>query len=175
MIKAGIVGGTGYTGVELLRLLAQHPDVELAAITSRKEAGMAVADMFPSLRGRVTLAFTTPEEAPLKSCDVVFFATPNGVAMRQTRELLDAGVKIIDLAADFRLSDPLVWEKWYGEPHACPDLLQEAVYGLPETQREKEGSLTPIIRMGRVQEVTADLVRVHNGQVGIGQFHFAAW
>jgi N-acetyl-gamma-glutamyl-phosphate reductase len=137
MIKAGIVGGTGYTGVELLRLLVQHPDVELAAITSRKEAGMPVADMFPSLRGRVSLAFSTPEAAPLKSCDVVFFATPNGVAMQQTRELLEAGVKVIDLAADFRITDIAEWSKWYGMEHACPDLVAEAVYGLPEINREK--------------------------------------
>ncbi len=137
MIKAGIVGGTGYTGVELLRLLAQHPDVELTAITSRKEAGMPVAEMFPSLRGRVSLAFSTPDEAPLKSCDVVFFATPNGVAMQQTRELLDAGVKVIDLAADFRIQDVAEWSKWYGMEHACPDLVAEAVYGLPEINRDK--------------------------------------
>ncbi|PIX96449.1 MAG: N-acetyl-gamma-glutamyl-phosphate reductase [Hydrogenophilales bacterium CG_4_10_14_3_um_filter_63_21] len=137
MIKAGIVGGTGYTGVELLRLLAQHPEVELVAITSRKEAGMPVADMFPSLRGRVTLAFSTPEDAPLKSCDVVFFATPNGVAMKQTRELLDAGAKVIDLAADFRIQDIAEWSKWYGMEHACPDLVAEAVYGLPEINRDK--------------------------------------
>jgi len=137
MIKAGIVGGTGYTGVELLRLLAQHPEVELTAITSRKEAGMPVAEMFPSLRGRVSLAFSTPDEAPLKSCDVVFFATPNGVAMQQTRELLDAGVKVIDLAADFRIQDVAEWSKWYGMEHACPDLVAEAVYGLPELNREK--------------------------------------
>lgn len=137
MIKAGIVGGTGYTGVELLRLLAQHPDVELTAITSRKEAGMPVAEMFPSLRGRVSLAFSTPEDAPLKSCDVVFFATPNGVAMQQTRELLDAGVKVIDLAADFRIQDIAEWSKWYGMEHACPDLVAEAVYGLPEINRDK--------------------------------------
>ncbi len=137
MIKVGIVGGTGYTGVELLRLLAQHPEVELAAITSRKESGMAVADMFPSLRGRVSLAFTTPEDAPLASCDVVFFATPNGVAMKQARELLDAGVKVIDLAADFRIQDVAEWSKWYGMEHACPDLVAEAVYGLPEINREK--------------------------------------
>ncbi|MBI5937038.1 MAG: N-acetyl-gamma-glutamyl-phosphate reductase [Betaproteobacteria bacterium] len=136
MIKAGIVGGTGYTGVELLRLLAQHPEVELAAITSRKEAGMPVAEMFPSLRGRVDLAFSTPDEAPLKSCDVVFFATPNGVAMQQTRELLDAGVKVIDLAADFRIKDVAEWSKWYGMEHACPELVAEAVYGLPEINRE---------------------------------------
>ncbi len=137
MIKVGIVGGTGYTGVELLRLLAQHPNVELTAITSRKEAGMPVAEMFPSLRGHVSLAFSTPDDAPLKSCDVVFFATPNGVAMQQTRELLDAGVKVIDLAADFRIQDVAEWSKWYGMEHACPDLVAEAVYGLPEINREK--------------------------------------
>jgi N-acetyl-gamma-glutamyl-phosphate reductase len=136
MIKVGIVGGTGYTGVELLRLLSQHPQVEITAITSRKEAGMPVADMFPSLRGRVPLAFVTPDDARLDQCDVVFFATPHGVAMAQARELLAAGVKIIDLAADFRLKDTAVFEKWYGMPHACPDLLAEAVYGLPELNRE---------------------------------------
>ncbi len=136
MIKVGIVGGTGYTGVELLRLLARHPQVELAAITSRKEAGMKVADMFPNLRGRVGLAFSTPEEAGLDKCDVVFFATPNGVAMQQTRALLDAGVKVIDLAADFRIKDVKEWESWYKLEHACPDLVGEAVYGLPEVNRE---------------------------------------
>lgn len=137
MIKVGIVGGTGYTGVELLRLLAQHPKVELKAITSRKEAGMPVSEMFPNLRGRVNLKFADPGEAPLKSCDVVFFATPNGIAMQQTRELLDSGVRVIDLAADFRIKDVGVWEKWYGMEHACPDLIAEAVYGLPEINREK--------------------------------------
>jgi N-acetyl-gamma-glutamyl-phosphate reductase len=135
MIKVGIVGGTGYTGVELLRLLERHPQVELKAITSRKEAGMPVAEMFPNLRGRVKLAFSTPEEAGLENCDVVFFATPNGVAMQQTRALLDAGVKVIDLAADFRIKDIAVWEHWYKMEHACPDLVAEAVYGLPEINR----------------------------------------
>lgn len=137
MIKVGIVGGTGYTGVELLRLLARHPQVELKAITSRKEAGMPVAEMFPNLRGRVSLAFSTPEEAGLEQCDVVFFATPNGVAMQQTRALLDAGVKVIDLAADFRIKDVKVWEQWYKMEHACPDLIEEAVYGLPEINRDR--------------------------------------
>lgn len=136
MIKVGIVGGTGYTGVELLRLLAVHPQVELAAITSRKEDGMPVADMFPSLRGYVSLAFSSPDKAKLTECDVVFFATPHGVAMAQARELLEAGVKIIDLAADFRLKDVAQFEKWYGMPHSCPDVLKEAVYGLPEVNRE---------------------------------------
>jgi len=136
MIKVGIVGGTGYTGVELLRILATHPEVQLTAITSRKEDGMPVADMFPSLRGYVSLAFSAPEKAKLNECDVVFFATPHGVAMAQAPELLAAGVKVIDLAADFRLKDTAAFEKWYGMPHSCPDLLKEAVYGLPEVNRE---------------------------------------
>jgi len=119
-IKVGIVGGTGYTGVELLRMLSQHPQAKLTAITSRKEDGMPVAEMFPNLRGHVDLAFSTPEKAPLTGCDVVFFATPHGVAMAQANELLAAGVKIIDLAADFRLQDTKVFEQWYKMPHACP-------------------------------------------------------
>ncbi|HEB57685.1 MAG TPA: N-acetyl-gamma-glutamyl-phosphate reductase [Gammaproteobacteria bacterium] len=135
-IKAGIVGGTGYTGVELLRLLAAHPEVELAAITSRSEAGTPVADLFPNLRGHVDLAFSEPDGKLLGDCDVVFFATPNGIAMTQVAELLDAGVRVIDLAADFRLQDAGVWQQWYGLEHACPEILAEAVYGLPEVNRE---------------------------------------
>jgi N-acetyl-gamma-glutamyl-phosphate reductase len=135
MIKVGIVGGTGYTGVELLRLLAQHPETDVRAITSRKDAGTAVADMFPSLRGRYGLTFVEPADAHLDSCDVVFFATPHGVAMGEARELVTAGVRIIDLAADFRLKDPSVFAQWYGVPHTCPDLLAESVYGLPEVNR----------------------------------------
>jgi N-acetyl-gamma-glutamyl-phosphate reductase len=134
-IRVGIVGGTGYTGAELLRLLAQHPGVELSAITSRAEAGTAVDRLFASLRGRVALTFVEPSAARLERCDVVFFATPHGVAMSQARELLAAGVRIIDLAADFRLRDAAEFERWYKMPHACPDLLGEAVYGLPESAR----------------------------------------
>lgn len=137
MIKVGIVGGTGYTGVELLRLLALHPEVKLHAITSRADAGTAVNQMFPSLRGLVDLLFVHPDEAHLETCDLVFFATPNGIAMQQAKALLDAGVKVIDLAADFRLQDIALWEKWYGMTHACPDLVASAVYGLPEINREK--------------------------------------
>lgn len=136
MLKVGIVGGTGYTGVELLRLLARHPDVALTAITSRGEAGVAVADMFPSLRGAVDLKFTDPKDAPLDQCDLVFFATPNGVAMRQAKALLDSGVRVIDLAADFRLQDVAEWTQWYGMPHDSPELAAEAVYGLPEVNRQ---------------------------------------
>lgn len=137
MIKVGIIGGTGYTGVELLRILAQHPQVELQAITSRGDAGTPVANMFPSLRGRVALDFVDPKAAALETCDVVFFATPNGIAMGQARSLVDAGVRVIDLAADFRIKDPAEWERWYGMKHAAPELIAEAVYGLPEANREK--------------------------------------
>lgn len=135
MIKVGIVGGTGYTGVELLRLLAQHPGVSLRAITSRSESGMPVARLFPNLRGRVDLAFSEPSLDTLGDCDVVFFATPHGVAMKQTPELLERGVKVIDLGADFRLKDLPTFEKWYGLPHTCPGILAESVYGLPEVNR----------------------------------------
>jgi N-acetyl-gamma-glutamyl-phosphate reductase len=136
-ISIGIVGGTGYTGVELMRLLAQHPNTELRVITSRTEAGTLVADMFPNLRGRVALKFTEPSAKALAGCDVVFFATPNGVAMGEARALLDAGARVIDIAADFRIRDVALWEKWYGMKHACPELLAEAVYGLPEVNRER--------------------------------------
>ncbi len=136
MIKVGIVGGTGYTGVELLRLLAPHPMVELTVITSRGERGIRVSELFLNLRGRVDLTFVEPDDAVLKACDVVFFATPNGTAMNSAPTLLEAGVKVIDLAADFRLRRVEEWERWYGMPHACPELLAEAVYGLPEVNRE---------------------------------------
>ena len=135
MIKVGIVGGTGYTGVELLRLLAAHPQVALQVITSRADAGTPVSLMFPSLRGYVDIPFTHPDQAHLEKCDLAFFATPSGIAMQQVRALLDAGVKVIDLAADFRLQDVASWEKWYDMSHACPDLVAEAVYGLPEVNR----------------------------------------
>src|SRR5512145_1826084 len=137
MIRAGIVGGTGYTGVELLRLLAQHPDVELKAITSRKEAGTPVARMFPSLRRRVDLAFSEPSARALAGCDVVFFATPNGVAMSEARAVLEGGARIVDLCADFRIHDVAQWERWYKTKHAAPELIREAVYGLPEMNREQ--------------------------------------
>ena len=135
-LKTGIVGGTGYTGVELLRLLAGHPEAELSIITSRSEAGREVADLFPNLRGYLDIRFTEPDPGALGGCDVVFFATPNGTAMTLAPQLLDAGVRIIDLAADFRLKRTAEWEAWYGIPHACPGLLEEAVYGLTEINRD---------------------------------------
>jgi N-acetyl-gamma-glutamyl-phosphate reductase len=137
MIKIGIVGGTGYTGIELLRILSQHPESELVAITSRKEAGTRVADLFPSLRGVVDIAYSDPSKADFAKCDLVFFATPNTVAMGEAKALLQAGVRVVDLSADFRIKDVAEWEKWYKVKHAAPELLAQSVYGLPEMNREK--------------------------------------
>jgi len=137
VIRVGVVGGTGYTGVELLSFLSQHPEVQIDCITSRQEAGIRVDSIFPSLRGHVDLSFSEPDVDQLSDCELVFFATPNGVAMQQASQLLDAGVRIIDLSADFRIKDVDQWQRWYGMTHACPHLLDEAVYGLPEVHREQ--------------------------------------
>ena len=135
VIKVGVVGGTGYTGVELLRLLVMHPKVELSMVTSRSEAGQKVSDMFPNLRGHTDVIFTEPDAAVLAECDMVYFATPNGTAMNMVPALLEKGCRVIDLAADFRLKDPDLWKQWYGMTHACTDVLSEAVYGMPEINR----------------------------------------
>ncbi len=148
MIKVGIVGGTGYTGVELLRLLVQHPAVELRVITSRSEAGRRLDHLFPSLRGHTDLCFTEPDVDALSGCEVVFYATPNGVAMTQVPELLARGVRVIDLAADFRLKDADTWSEWYGMAHACSALLEDAVYGLPEVNRAEIASARLVANPG---------------------------
>ena len=135
-IKVGIVGGTGYTGVELLRLLVRHPDVQLHAITSRSEDGVPVSTMFPNLRGVVELKFSDPASGILDECDVVFFATPHGVAMAQAPALIEKGVKVIDLGADFRLQDTVVFEKWYKLAHTATEALSDSVYGLSELNRD---------------------------------------
>lgn len=136
-IKVGIVGGTGYTGVELIRLLSQHPNAQVTLLTSRSEAGRRVDDMFPSLRGVSDLEFSDLDENKLAECDVVFFATPHGVAMKHAKFLTENNTKVIDLAADFRLQDIATFEKWYKMPHACPEVLAQSVYGLPEINRDK--------------------------------------
>jgi len=143
VIKVGIVGGTGYTGVELLRILAVHPGATVHCITSRSEAGMPVADMYPNLRGHYDLAFSEPSMDVLAECDLVFFATPHGVAMRMVPELMARNVRVVDLSADFRLKDLDVWASWYGMPHESPEWAEKAVYGLPEVAREaiREASL----------------------------------
>ncbi len=169
MINAGIVGGTGYTGVELIRILAHHPKVRITAVTSRSDKGVAVSELYPNLRGAVDCVFCEPDVKFLmeSACDVVFFATPNGTAMGMAPILLDAGIRVVDLSADFRLKDPEVWEKWYGEPHRCPELLEQAVYGLPETSRDQiaEGQLIACpgcyptaVQLGFMPIIEADLV-----------------
>lgn len=148
MIKVGVVGGTGYTGVELLRLLATHPEVSLSVITSRSETGTPVSTLFPNLRGHVDLVFSSPGPEVLSACDLVFFATPNGTAMTMAQALLGEGVRIVDLAADFRLRDAALWEQWYGMRHEVPDLLEEAVYGLPEVNRAAIGEARLVANPG---------------------------
>ncbi len=140
MISAAIVGGTGYTGIELIRLLSSHPEVSIDLLTSRSEAGTRADEIFPSLRGISDIVFSDLGDdtlAALQKCDVVFFATPHGVAMQQAQALTEAGVKVVDLAADFRLQSLAEFEKWYQQSHACPDLLKSAIYGLPEINRDK--------------------------------------
>lgn len=136
MIKVGIVGATGYTGAELLRLLAMHPEAQVTVITSRSEQGKPVADLYPSLRGIIDLTFSLPDVDLLAQCDVVFFATPHGVAQSMVASILERGVKVIDLSADFRIRDVATWESWYGQTHGAPELIPQAVYGLPELNRE---------------------------------------
>jgi N-acetyl-gamma-glutamyl-phosphate reductase len=137
LIKVGIIGATGYTGVELLRLLAPRNDVEITVVTSRELAGVDVHSRFPNLRGHVDLQFSAPDAGLLQACDVVFYATPHAVAMNTVAELLSKGIKVIDLSADFRIQDIPLWEQWYKTKHVCPELVAEAVYGLPEVNREK--------------------------------------
>ena len=186
MIKVGIVGATGYTGVELLRLLAQHPHVQVCAITSRGEAGIHIADYFPSLRGVYDLVFQTPDEAALEQCDVVFFATPHGVAMKEAPALLAQGVRVIDLSADFRLQDLAVWEKWYGMPHTSPEWVAQAVYGLCEYNRAAIAQaqliatpgcyptcvslpLLPLLQAGALQEGYPIIADCKSGVSGAGR------
>ncbi len=170
-VKIGIVGGTGYTGVELLRLLAHHEDADVVAITSRAEAGRRLDDLFPNLRGRYDLAFSEPDVELLASCDVVFFATPHNVAMNMVPELLDKGARVVDLSADYRLRDAALWSDWYGEPHASPELLAEAVYGLPEVNRQRiasarlvacPGCYPTAIQLGFIPLLEAGLVDTGN-------------
>ncbi len=148
MLDVGVVGATGYTGVELLRLLARHPGVNVKVVTSRSEAGMRVDRMFPSLRGHLPVTFSEPDPEALRECDVVFFATPNGTAMKIVPGLLERGCKVVDLSADFRLKDVATWEKWYGMSHACAEYLAEAVYGLPEVNRAAIGEARLVANPG---------------------------
>lgn len=174
MITVGIVGGTGYTGVELLRLLLRHPNVQVNVLTSRTEAGRRVDDMFPSLRGHTDLIYSDLQIDALKQCDVVFFATPHGVAMQHAQELLAANTKVIDLAADFRLQDLEQFEKWYGMQHACPEILKDAVYGLSELNRERikqaqvignPGCYPTTVQLGLAPLIQSDQVLIHTDRI----------
>jgi len=136
MIEIGIVGGTGYTGAELLRLLAGHPAARVKVLTSRAEAGKRADQVFPALRGACEAVFEAPDPARLAQCDAVFFATPHGTAMQMAPALLAGGVKVIDLSADFRLREPETYARWYGHPHTALEALAEAAYGIPELHRK---------------------------------------
>ena len=136
MTKVGIIGGTGYAGGELARILCTHPDVEIAAMTSRQNAGARVSDVHPYLRGYVDIQFTE-RIAETNGLDLVFVATPHGVAMKEVPALLDRGIKVIDLSGDYRLHDVATYERWYGHEHTDVENLQRAVYGLPEFFREE--------------------------------------
>lgn len=185
-INVGIVGGTGYTGVELIRLLSQHPQAQLTLLTSRSEMGRRVDDMFPSLRGVSDLVFSDLDETELSNCDVVFFATPHGVAMQHAKFLTENHTKVIDLAADFRLKNVATFEKWYKMPHACPDILANSVYGLSEINREKiataqvvgnpgcypttvELGLTPLLKHKLLAENTSIIIDAKSGVSGAGR------
>ena len=139
-VKVAIVGASGYSGEELVNRLLHHPQAELTAVTSRQYAGQTLSQIFPRFAGQVvadTLQFTEPDPAALAAAaEIVFLALPHGVAAEYAQSLLDAGVKVIDLSADFRLTDPAVYEEFYGNPHPAPDLLAEAVYGMPELHRD---------------------------------------
>lgn len=171
MIKAGIVGATGYTGSELLRLLALHPEVAVHAVCSRSDSGTAVSDMFPNLRGFVDVAFCEPSAANLNGCDVIFFATPHGVAQSMMADILATGARVVDLSADFRIKDQALWEKWYQQPHNSPQLIDEAVYGLPEVNRSEicsarilacPGCYPTAIQLGLIPLLENKLVTLEN-------------
>lgn len=170
MIRAGIVGGTGYTGVELLRILALHDQVEIAVVTSRSDDGLRVDALYPSLRGSIEICFTKPDIESLAECDVVFFATPNGTAMLMAKQLLARHVKIIDLSADFRIKNAAEWTQWHGMEHACPDLIADAVYGLPEVNRTQimhaklianPGCYPTAVQLGILPLIEQDLIECH--------------
>ncbi len=137
MIRAAIVGATGYTGVELIRLLSGHAQVSLEAVSSRSLAGTSLASLYPSLRGHNNLVFVDPDAISYADMDVVFFATPHGVAQEMMSRVLSSGTRAIDLSADFRLRDVNLWEQVYKQKHGSPELVGQAVYGLPEINRKK--------------------------------------
>jgi len=170
MVRVGIIGGSGYVGSELLRLLLLHPQAEVTMVTSRQSAGEYVFNVHPNLRGLTQLKFVPLDVVELqKNCDLIFTATPHGGSVNLVPKLLDAGLKVIDMSADFRLKNPADYESYYGWKHAHPEMLKDAVYGLPELHREeiKNGKiiacpgcmatsailgLAPVVKAGMVDE-----------------------
>ena len=167
-MRIGIIGGTGYVGGELLRLLILHPQAEVTMVTSRQSAGEYVFNVHPNLRGLTQLKFVPQDNLELqKNCDIVFTATPHGGSMNLIPKLLEAGLKVIDMSADFRLKNPCDYDTWYGWPHTHPELLKEAVYGLPELHRQDimkarlvacPGCMATATILGLAPIIKADLV-----------------
>jgi N-acetyl-gamma-glutamyl-phosphate reductase len=136
-LHVSIVGGSGYTGSELLRLLVNHPHIEIDQITSRQDDGKNVTEIFPFLPNKIKNKFVHPDNVNFEQSDLIFFATPNGIAMNFAEMLVSKGKRIIDLAADFRIKNIQLWEQWYGMKHACPKLVETAVYGLSELKKNE--------------------------------------
>jgi len=134
-LKVGIIGGSGYTGIELVRILHQHPSAKVHAITSRALEGKKLYEVFPSMHGISNLSYQLPDDEKLFECDIVFFATPHGVAMNNAGFFLERNIKVVDLGADFRITDADIWSNWYNMEHTQESLLSEAVYGQPEINR----------------------------------------
>jgi len=171
-LRASIVGGSGYGGGEVLRLLLDHPHIEVAQVTSRQQAGNFVTSSHPNLRGRTDLEFVTPDQ--LTPCDVLFLCLPHGEASKKIEQYTKLAPRIVDLSADFRIKDPVAYQKWYGEPHPAPQWLDRSVYGLPEIHRERlKGAklasgvgcnatavnlaLLPLARKGLIRSAIVDL------------------
>ncbi len=144
MIKTAVLGATGYAGIELVRLLVSHPDVEIVSLCSQSFAGQKISDVYQSLRGVLDMECEEINYDKLSTCDVVFTALPHGASKTVIPSLAERGLKVIDLSGDYRYDDPKVYEEWYGEKHSSPELLAQSVYGLPELHREKIKSATLI-------------------------------
>lgn len=136
-LKAGIVGAAGFAGAELVRILSRHPEFDLAVITSNSDKGQAITDLYPALVGYTDLSFVSHDDSSLYECDVVFTATPHTVAMKMVPSLLEKGIAVFDLSADYRLKDKDVYEAWYGVEHTSANLLKLASFGLPEIKTEE--------------------------------------
>lgn len=142
MIRAGVVGASGYAGAELVRLIEGHPQMELARVTSGKEAGRRMDDLYPGLIGTCDATLVAPDAADLAAaCDVVFLAVPHTASLAMTPQLVAEGTAVVDLSADYRLADAATYERWYDTPHTSPDLLARAVYGISELNRAEVAAL----------------------------------